>query len=89
MAKILVAANGRPHHCCTCNRPLSARDSVVYLGWGIRDDGRPGPGWVAALCGPTPAQIQTGSPCVASARRWADDHGVRFSPSTLIEWLGR
>jgi len=75
--------------CAICGRRLNPRtDTVVYLGFGRRYDGRPGPGWVIALCGPTPAEVasQAGSPCVAEARQRLGDEQVY--PSTYEEWAG-
>lgn len=81
------AANGREHRCCTCCKLLDPHDdAVVYLGWGARDDGRPGPGWVAALCAPEVGRRE--SPCVVAARDWAERHGVQFIPSDYAAWLG-
>ncbi len=82
----------KPHVCGTCGRLLDpGQDAVVYLGYGERCDGNPGPGWVAALCSPTVAQVnsQTGSPCVAACRQWAETEGVDLSPADYADWLGR
>ena len=87
----IKAANGNPHVCCTCHSELDPyQDAVVYLGWGERHDGAPGLGWVAALCAPSAAEVSTGagSPCVASAREWADDRGITLVPSDYRGWLG-
>lgn len=82
------AKNGNPHICCTCSRRLDPhRDAVVYLGWGRRHDGRPGPGWVVALCAAQSPSLP--SPCVASARTWAEQARVTFVPSDYATWLGR
>lgn len=86
------SVHNKPHVCCTCGRDLDPeQDAVVYLGYGERHDGKPGPGWVAALCAPTVAQVnsQTGSPCVEACRQWADTNGVELAPATYAEWLGR
>jgi hypothetical protein len=85
------AVHSKPHVCCTCQRELDPdADAAVYLGWGERYDGQPGPGWVAALCAPTPEQVgsQTGSPCVAACRTWARGEGVQLVPSDYQGWLG-
>ncbi len=83
------AKNGSPHVCCTCGRRLKPnRDAVVYLGWGLRHDGAPGPGWVAALCAPDQAHVTTGSPCVDAARQWAASHQITLVPSDYQAWLG-
>lgn len=80
----------KPHICCTCHRELDpSSDAVVYLGWGDRHDGHPGVGWVAALCAPTPAQVAGGgSPCVQSARDWADQENIDLVPSDYEAWCG-
>ena len=72
--------------CAVCGRPLDPA-SAVYLGFGKRHDGKPGPGWVLALCPATPAEVTagTGSACVAAARRRLGDALV---PSSYEEWLG-
>ena len=81
--------NGNEHKCCTCYRTLSPhRDAVVYLGWGQRDDGQPGLGWVAALCAPTPPQLSSGSPCVQAARDLAGTNGITLIPTDYAAWLG-
>lgn len=77
--------------CAVCGRPLDPKtDAVVYLGFGKRYDGLPGPGWVLALCGPTPAEAdsQAGSPCVEEARQRIADAGEEPIPSTYEEWAG-
>ncbi len=81
--------HSKSHVCCTCGRALDPeQDAVVYLGYSERHDGKPGPGWVAALCAPTPEQMTIGSPCVAACRQWADTNGVDLIPATLADWLG-
>lgn len=82
-------ANRKSHVCCTCARPLAPTDAAVYLGWGRRYDGRPGLGWVAALCAPTTGQMLTGSPCVAACRAWAEEAGVDLHPSDREGWEGK
>ena len=80
----------REHVCCTCGKKLGLSAPVVYLGWGGRHDGKPGLGWVAALCAPTPVQVGAGgSPCVASAREWAEKNGIALTPSDAGSWHGR
>ena len=77
--------------CAVCGRPLDHQnDAVVYLGFGKRYDGRPGPGWVLALCGANPAQVNSraGSPCVEEARRRIAAAGEEPIPSTYEEWAG-
>jgi len=77
--------------CAVCGRGLNPQaDPVVYLGFGRRFDGLPGPGWVLALCGPTPAEAnsQAGSPCVEEARQRITDAGEEPIPSTYEEWAG-
>ena len=83
--------HNKPHICCTCQRKLTPTDdAIVYLGWGQRYDGKPGPGWVAALCAPDPSQAANGtpSPCVQACRDWATEHGEQLVPATYEEWLG-
>ena len=78
-------------NCAVCGRYLDPQaDPVVYLGFGRRYDGLPGPGWVLALCGPTPAEVasQAGSACVAEARRRIAAAGEEPVPSTYEEWAG-
>src|SRR5690606_24173658 len=60
-------AEEAPMQCTVCGGYLDPEsDAVVYLGFGQRYDGRPGPGWVRALCGSTPAEVasRAESPCV-------------------------
>ncbi|MFO7254819.1 MAG: hypothetical protein C0P70_004760 [Bacillota bacterium] len=82
-------AEEAPMQCAVCGRYLDPdADAVVYLGFGRRHDGKPGPGWVLALCGPTPAEVDSraGSPCVEEARQRLGDQPV--VPSTYEEWAG-
>lgn len=87
---MIRATNGNPHQCCTCGCTLDPHtDAVVYLGWGQRDDGKPGLGSVAALCAPSSDQVITGgSPCVHSARQWAERAGITLVPSDFAGWRG-
>src|SRR5690606_5996274 len=78
-----------PMQCAVCGRVLDPEtDPVVYIGFGQRYDGRPGPGWVLALCGPNPAEADSRaeSSCVAEARQRLGDQQVY--PSTYEEWAG-
>lgn len=73
--------------CAVCGRHLDHQnDAVVYLGFGQRHDGKPGPGWVLALCAPTPEEVNSGvgSPCVAEARKKIGDRPVW--PCTYEDW---
>lgn len=81
--------HNKPHVCCTCGRILRPHeDAIVYLGWGARYDGKPGLGWVAALCAPTPDQMADGSPCVAACRTWAETQHIILVPSDYQAWRG-
>lgn len=77
--------------CAVCGRPLDPKtDAVVYLGFGKRYDGLPGPGWVLALCGANPAEVasRAESSCVVEARQRLADAGEQPIPSTYEEWAG-
>lgn len=82
-------AEEAPMQCAVCGRYLDPEaDAVVYLGFGQRYDGKPGPGWVLALCGPTPAEVasRAESACVVEARKRLGEQPVY--PSTYEEWAG-
>ena len=84
-----MTTHTKPLVCCTCHRELDPHeDAIVFLGWGERYDGKPGPGWVAALCAPAPHQMSSGSPCVRAARDWAEENDIVFSPSDYEGWVG-
>ena len=75
--------------CAVCDVDPLDPESAVYLAFGARYDGRPGYGWVIALCPAAPAGVTsgTGSACAAEARRRLARDNTIPAPSTYRDWL--
>lgn len=79
--------SAKPLVCCVCNRPLDRnQESVIYLGWGTRLDGKLGYQMVLALCA-VPLEGLGASPCVVVACKLLTAVGIHPVPLTYDEWL--
>ena len=88
--KVVIPMQTRPLVCNACNKSLDPNtQTVIYLGWGTRLDGSPGPEIVLALCATTLEQLGCGtnSPCVATALRLLTAAKITPVPATYDNWL--
>jgi hypothetical protein len=85
-----LVLSAQPLICSACNRPLDRnRESVIYLGWGMRLDGKAGYAMALALCAVPYEELDQRdvSPCVAAALKLLDAVGIVPVPLTYDGWL--
>ena len=82
--------SAKPLVCSSCSRPLDRNwESIIYLGWSTKLDGKPGHDTVLALCAASLEELERGgaSPCVQAAFKLLNAIGITPVPMTHEEWL--